>query len=444
MNIRTIETREPLQDPRVLAVRDRLRGGLTAEAGKAGEVEGIVRQILADVEVRGDAALVEWEGRLDGAELTAETLRVPIKTIRAAHETADPSFLGLVQRTTANIRAFQESVLVRDPAPLRRGGRELRVRYEPIERIGMYVPGGKAIYPSSMLMTLVPALVAGVGQIALASPPRTDGDVHPMILAIAAELGVTEVYRLGGAVAIAALAIGTQTVRAVDKVFGPGNAFVAEAKRRVFGRVGIDSMAGPSEVLIVADETARAAWVAADLLAQAEHNPGAAILVTTSAGLAEAVLREVEGQLGRLERAEASRRCLEEYGAVIVVPDLEVACEVANELACEHVQVMTADDNGVAARIRSTGAIFVGPWSAVALGDYYAGPSHVLPTGGTARFFGPLSCNDFRRMSSIIRYDGPAATEDAASVMAFAGLEGLTAHAEAVRMRQRAVPSDEF
>lgn len=437
MNMQVIETSNPSQDPRVLALRDRLRGGLTADPSSAGQVEQIVREILADVEARGDAALIDWERELDGAELTAVSLRVPTGTIQAAHAAASPGCLELVRRAVANIRQFQETILVKDPPALHRGGRQLTVRYQAIDRIGMYVPGGKAIYPSSMLMTLVPALVAGVPAIALACPPRTDGDVHPLILAIAWELGVTEVYRLGGAVAMAALAIGTETVQPVDKLFGPGSAFVTEAKRQLFGRVGIDSMAGPSEVLILADASAEPAWVAADLLAQSEHNPAAAILVTTSKQLAESVFRDIEEQLAMLERREAARRCLEAYGAIVIVPDLEAACAAANDLACEHVQIMTSQNEVVLAAIRNTGAIFVGPCSAVALGDYYAGPSHVLPTGGTARFFSPLSCNDFRRMSSIIRYDRQAVAADAGDVAALAGLEGLTAHAESVRIRTR-------
>jgi histidinol dehydrogenase len=435
LNMQVIETSEPLRDRQVLALRGRLRNGLTAEQSAPGQVEQIVREILADVGARMDAALIDWERKLDGAELTVDSLRVPVRTIQAAHEAAEPGSLDLVRRAVANIRQFQETILVKDPPALHRGGRQLSVRYGPISRIGMYVPGGKAIYPSSMLMTLVPALVAGVPSIALACPPRTNGDVHPLILAIACELGIAEVYRLGGAVAMAALAIGTPTVQPVDKLFGPGSAFVTEAKRQLFGRIGIDSMAGPSEVLILADASAEPAWVAADMLAQAEHNPAAAILVTTSKPLAESVLRNIEEQLVNLERQAAARRCLEAYGAIIIVPDLEAACAVANDLACEHVQIMTSQDEEVLASIRNTGAIFVGPCSAVALGDYYAGPSHVLPTGGTARFFSPLNCNDFRRMSSIIRYDRQAVAADANDVAALAGLEGLTAHAESVRIR---------
>jgi histidinol dehydrogenase len=285
-------------------------------------------------------------------------------------------------------------------------------------------------------MTVVPAQVAGVKEVVMVSPP-TGGDIAPMVLALAGELGVTEVYRLGGAVAVGALAYGTDTVPAVQKIVGPGNAFVAEAKRQVLGTVGIDSIAGPSEVLIVADETARPDWLAADLLAQAEHDPGSAILVTTSGELATKVTDELETQLGQLSRAEAARRCLDAYSAIVVVDDLDAACAIANDFATEHLQIITADDDATLARIRNAGAIFIGPNTPVPLGDYVAGPSHVLPTGGTAAFFGPLSVNDFLKASSTIRYSAQAASADADDVIDFATREGLTAHAEAVRTRAK-------
>jgi len=292
------------------------------------------------------------------------------------------------------------------------------------------------MYPSTVLMTVVPAQVAGVREIVMVSPPTTGGDIAPMVLALAGELGISEVYRVGGAQAVAALAIGTRTLRAVQKIVGPGNAYVAEAKRQVFGRVGIDSIAGPSEVLIVADETARAEWVAADMLAQAEHDPGSAVLVTPSRKLAQDVAREIEAQLPELERAEAVRRGLERFSAIVVTPDLDAACELANEFATEHLQILTADDDAALAKIRNAGAIFVGPYTPVPLGDYYAGPSHVLPTGGTAKFFGPLSCNDFLKASSVVRYDAKSLAEDADDVIDFATREGLTAHARAVEKRK--------
>jgi len=422
---------------RIDALRDRLRGGglTAADTGKV-DVQAVVAEILEDVAARGDEAVLAWEARLDKAALTVETLRVAPERIDAARRQADEEFLGVVRRVIDNIRRYQEHILVKSPAPLMRGGRELGLRYTPIERVGVYVPGGRAVYPSTVLMTVVPAQVAGVRQIAIASPPTTDGDVNPMVLSLAGELGVGEVYRMGGAQAIAALAWGTRTIPAVDKIVGPGNAFVAEAKRRVLGRVGIDSVAGPSEVLIIADETAPADWLAADLLAQAEHDPGSAVLLTPSGELAEKVSRAIETQLPALERADAVRASLENYSEIVVVEGLDAACELANEFAPEHLQIITADEKAVLAKIRNAGAIFLGAQTAVPLGDYYAGPSHVLPTGSTARFFGPLSCNDFQKASSTIRYDAASLAQDAADVACFAAREGLTAHAKAVTIRR--------
>jgi len=438
MSIPIIQSFGPDGAARIAALRDRLRAGGLVSAG-AGDVDvpAAVREILADVEARGDAAVCEWEKRLDGAALTPATLRVPAERIARARAEADGAFLALVSRAAANVRAYQERILVQPPPALRRGGRELGVRYTPIDRVGVYVPGMRALYPSTVVMTVVPAQVAGVGEIALASPPLRDGDVDPMVLALAAELGVGEVYRMGGAVAVAALAFGTASVPAVRKIVGPGNAFVAEAKRQVLGRVGIDSIAGPSEVLIVADETARPEWLAADLLAQAEHDPGSAVLVTPSTALAEAVASAIEAQLARLPRAVAARAALERWGAIIVTNGLDAACAVADEFAAEHLQVVTSRDESVLAKVRNAGAVFLGPHTPVPVGDYYAGPSHVLPTGGTARFFGPLSCNDFRKAASVVRYDAESLAADAADVMDFARREGLTGHAEAVAVRAR-------
>jgi histidinol dehydrogenase len=435
MILRIIQSRNPLTDPAIAAVRERLlRADLTA-GGSGLDVPGIVRKIIDDVRLRGDRALVDWELRLDKVRLTPKTLRVDAGAIARAHRAADASFLGLVRRVAANIRQYQKHILVKAPPALKRGGRTLGVRYTPIERVGVYVPGGTAVYPSSVLMTIVPAQVAGVKQIAMASPPRSDGDVSPLVLALAGELGITEVYRLGGAPAVAALALGTPAVPRVFKILGPGNAFVVEAKRQLFGRVGIDSTAGPSEVLIVADDTARSDWLAADLIAQAEHNPGSAVLVTPSLRLARQVAKAVDGQIAGLERGQAARQCLKQYGAIIVVKDVAQACELASDFAPEHLQIITADDRAALARIRNAGAIFLGAHTPVPLGDYYAGPSHVLPTGGTAKFFGPLSCNDFMKASSVESYSAAALKKDAADVIDFATREGLTGHAHAIRVR---------
>ena len=437
MSIRIIRSQDPTSDPAVAAVRDVLRGGaLTSSAAGGGvDIPAAVRDILRQVREGGDRAAAELTSKLDKAAITPATLRVPAATIAAAHAAADADFLALIRRVIANIREYQQSILVQAPPPLRRGGRTLGVRYTPIDRVCVYVPGGRALYPSTVLMTAVPAQVAGVREIVMVSPP-TGGEINPLALALAGELGIAEVYRLGGAVALAAVAYGTETIRPVQKIVGPGNAFVAEAKRQLFGRVGIDSIAGPSEVLIVADETARADWLAADMLAQAEHDPGSAVLVTPSLALAEQVSRQLDEQVARLERGEATRRALEAYSAIIVTRDIAAACEVANDFATEHLQIITADDEAALARIRHAGAIFLGPQTPVPLGDYYAGPSHVLPTGGTARFFGPLSCNDFLKASSTIRYDAASLAADAADVIDFATREGLTAHANAIRTRQ--------
>ncbi|MFW5840069.1 MAG: histidinol dehydrogenase [Planctomycetota bacterium] len=411
-------------------------GGLTAGGDESLDVPSIVADILAEVRKRGDAAAAELTSRFDRARIRPETLRVEAETIAAARAQADDAFMDLIAEAAENIRQFQQSILHTDPAPLVRGGRQLSVRYTPVDRVGVYTPGGKAMYPSTVLMTVVPALVAGVRQVVLVSPP-TGGEINPMVLALAAELGLEEVYRLGGAVAVGALAYGTETIRPVQKIVGPGNAFVAEAKRQVLGTVGIDSIAGPSEVLIVADHTARADWVAADLLAQAEHDPGSAILITDSDELAGQVAQQLSGQLNSLERASAIRAALAAYSAIVVVASLDDAYEMANEIATEHLQIIVSDEQAALERITNAGAIFVGPHTPVPLGDYFAGPSHVLPTGGTARFFGPLSCNDFLKASSILHYDAESLAADADRVIDFATREGLTAHARAVQIRKQ-------
>jgi histidinol dehydrogenase len=411
-------------------------GGLVAsDEREALDVPSIVADILHKVRTGGDVAAAALASKLDRAQLDPKALFVPKAEIERAHRAADPSFIALIRRIARDIRSYQEHIRVRDPEPLVRGGRKLGVRYTPIDRVGVYVPGGRALYPSTVLMTIVPAQAAGVREIVMASP-ATGGAVSDLALALAAELGITEVLPLGGAVGIAAMAYGTETIRPVQKVVGPGNAFVAEAKRQLFGRVGIDSVAGPSEVVVVADDSAKPAWVAADLLAQAEHDPGAALLVTPSRALADAVAREVELQLEQLSRGERTRSCIERYGAAIVTRTLDEACDLASDIAAEHLQIVTRDDTGCVARIRHAGAIFVGAYTPVPLGDYIAGPSHVLPTGGTAKFFGPLSVNDFLKASSLIEYDASSLVEDSADVERFATEEGLTAHAAAIAIRK--------
>jgi histidinol dehydrogenase len=423
----------------IRALRDKLRSGsLTAASEQQKlDVPAIVRDIIHQVQTGGDAVVAQLTSKLDRANVTTGTLRVPVEQLKAAHEQADPEFLSLIREVIANIREYQEHIRIRAPEPLQRGGRVLGVRYTPIDRVGVYVPGGRALYPSTVLMTAVPAQVAGVKEIVMVSPP-TGGDLSPMAMALAAELGITEVYRVGGAVALAALALGTETIRSVQKIVGPGNAFVAEAKRQLFGKVGIDSIAGPSEVFIVADDAAPAAYVAADLLAQAEHDPGSAILATPSARLAHEVTVELERQVATLARRDAIVAALNSYSACVVTKTLDEACELANEFATEHLQIMTHNDARCLQLIRHAGAIFVGTHTPVPVGDYFAGPSHVLPTGGTARQFGPLSCNDFLKATSLLHYDQVSLNTDGPRIEDFASREGLTAHAAAICARTRA------
>ena len=424
-------------DSDVSQLLDKLRSGSLVSSDTAGQLDvpSIVADIISEVSVGGDEAAARLTSKLDNADITPETIRVTPDELRSAHDEADEDFLALVRRVSENIRQYQQAIIHKDPPPLVRGGRSLGVRYTPIDRVGVYVPGGKGLYPSTLLMTVVPAQVAGVREIAITSPP-TGGEISPMVLALAAELGISEVYRLGGAVGISALACGTGTIKPVNKIVGPGNAFVAESKRQLLGRVGIDSTAGPSEVLIVADDTARPDWLAADMLAQAEHDPGSAILVTPSQSLAQAVSEELARQLPLLQRGRAAGICLAKYGAMIITADIDRACALADEFATEHLQIITSDNQSAADKINNAGAIFMGPFSPVPVGDYYAGPSHVLPTGGTAKFFSPMSCNDFLKASSIINYDRPSLLEDGEDIINFASREGFSAHAQAVNARK--------
>ncbi len=436
--VRVIRMNTPTADAQVSELLTLLRGGGLTAAAESGDLDipAIVRDILQQVEMGGDEAAARLTSNFDRAEITPGDLRVPAALLAQAHAEADSEFLGLMRRAIANIRAYQEHILIQAPAALVRDGRRLGVRYTPIDRVAVYVPGGQALYPSTVLMTVIPAQVAGVREVVIVSPP-TGGEINPMVLALAQELGVAEVYRLGGAVAVGAVAYGTESISAVHKIVGPGNAFVAEAKRQLFGRVGIDSIAGPSEVVIVADDSAHPDWVAADMLAQAEHNPGSAVLICDSSELATAVDKAIESQLSDLDRGDLIRTALSRYGAILICRDLVEACEQADRFAAEHLQLMTRENEACARRIGHAGAIFFGDHSPVPLGDYYAGPSHVLPTGGTARFFGPLSCNDFLKASSLIEYDAASLHEDAPSVSDFATREGLTAHAAATRIRDK-------
>jgi histidinol dehydrogenase len=395
----------------------------------------VVTRICEDVRAQGLAALLDYTRRIDRADVSAETLLVRPEALAAAHAAADPCFLAAVRRIRDRVTRFQEAVLARDVTVPLAGGGSLRQRYVPLARVGVCVPGGAAAYPSTLLMTVVPARVAGVGEIVVVAPPTPFGADNPQVLATCHELGVTTVIRAGGAQAVAALAYGIEGLPRVDKIVGPGNLFVALAKEYVFGDVAIDSIAGPSEIVIVADSGARAEFVAADMLAQAEHSPGSAILLTSSPELAEAVALALAEQLTVLERAELTRDSLERFAGIVVTRSDEESAELAHELAPEHLSIDTRDPEATLARIRHVGAAFLGPYSPVAAGDYAAGPSHVLPTGGTARFAAGLSANDFVRGGSVITLARADLAEMAADIETIADIEGLTAHRRSVTTR---------
>lgn len=409
--------------------------GMVAAGADLADTEASVRRILDDVRDRGDEAVCEWTRTLDGVALAPEDLRVPESRIREAFESMPPEFVDTVTRIRESVRRFQRHILLRNPKALARKGRRLRLIYRPLARVGIYVPGGKAFYPSTVLMTAVPALSAGVPEVAVACPPSADGDVHPAVLATCRICGLAEVYRIGGVQAVAAFAFGTQTVRPVEKIAGPGNLYVQMAKKLVYGRVDIDSFAGPSEVALLADSSADAELVAADMLSQAEHNPGAAVLVTPDEALADTVVEELERQVAGLERAKATREDLARYSAIVLVADLDEGARVVNDLAPEHLQILTKDPEAVLRGIRNAGAIFLGRHTPVAVGDYVAGPSHTLPTGGTARWASGLTANAFLRSISVIEYDAKALAADAPDIERLAGVEGLSAHSKSVRKR---------
>ena len=395
----------------------------------------VVERICRDVRDRGLDAVLDYTERLDGVKLAPDQVRVPEADLIAAHTDADPEYLTTIRRVRDNVHAFGTAILHRDVEATGGPGLELGLRYRPLRRVGLCIPGGAAAYPSSLLMTAVPAMAAGVGEIAVVVPPTRFGGYHAGLLAACRELGIKEVYRVGGAQAVAALAYGVEGIAAVDKIVGPGNLFVALAKQYVYGQVDIDSIAGPSEVVVLADETADPAYVAADLLSQAEHSPGASILVTWAPGLIDRVADALAEQLGRIERAELTRDSLECFGAFIQARDEDEAVALTEAIAPEHLHVSTSDPARLADRIDNAGAIFLGHETPVALGDYAAGPSHVLPTGGTARWASGLSSNDFLRRTSLIRADRRGLERLAPDVCRLADVEGLTAHRSSVTIR---------
>jgi histidinol dehydrogenase len=398
------------------------------------ELMSVVGAIVEDVRVRGDEALIEYTARFDKVELN--TLRVSEEELRSCAARADERVRGALREAIANVRDFHVRQVERSWTLNPREGVQLGQRITPLERVGLYVPGGTAAYPSSVVMNVVPAQVAGVERIVVATPPRTLSE-SPAVAAALVELNVKEVYAVGGAQAIAALAFGTETVPRVDKITGPGNKYVAAAKKLVFGVVGIDAIAGPTEVVIVADETARAEFIAADLLAQAEHGEDAsAVLITNSESVARSVAEEVERQAESLPRREIVRSSLQDYGAIVVVETLEEACALVNELAPEHVEIVTRDDESVAEMIRHAGAIFFGSYTPEAVGDYLAGPNHVLPTSRTARFSSALGVFDFVKRTSLLRYSKDAFAQVAESVAVLAECEGLNGHARSALIRK--------
>lgn len=397
----------------------------------------VVERICRDVREKGLAAVLDYSARIDKAALTADTVRVAPEEIDQARARADRGLLEAVRRVAGNIREFQQAILHRD-VRLDRDGGYLVQRYRPLDRVGICVPGGAAAYPSTVLMTVVPAQVAGVRELAVVAPPTRFGANNPDVLATCRELGIAEVYRLGGAQAVAALAYGVEGIPRVDKIVGPGNLFVALAKRLVYGEVDIDSIAGPSEVVVIVDGSTRPDFTAADLIAQAEHSPGASVLIGWDENVLEATVVELERQLAALERGDLARQCLEEFGAVIVVRDAEEACALTNEIAPEHLHIATQDAQRLAEKIRHAGAIFLGNYTPVALGDYAAGPSHVLPTSGTARFASGLSANDFLRTNSILHFSRDGMLQLAPDVQVLATKEGLTGHRASVEVRMKA------
>jgi histidinol dehydrogenase len=448
LQITRIDTRQDDLENALAALRAKLspRGDVVSEQGRQrtldvfGEPlspEQVVSRICADVQNEGLDAVLRYTRQLDRAKLTRDSIRVSREEIAAAHAAADPGFLATVRRIRDNILEFQTAILHQDREITRPSGVTLNQRYVPLRRVGICVPGGAAAYPSTVLMTAVLAKAAGVREIAVVAPPTPFGANNADVMAVCHEIGVGELYRVGGAQAVAALAYGVDGIAKVDKIVGPGNLFVALAKKHVYGEVDIDSIAGPSEVVVIADETTRPDFIAADLLAQAEHAPGASILVTWSSDVLEATLVELRKQVETLSRREQTVQSLENFAALILVRDAEEACEMTDLIAPEHLHIATDNARQLLTNIRNAGATFLGNHTPVAVGDYVAGPSHVLPTGGTARWAAGLTANDFLRSGSVIEYSLSALQGVAEDVRTLAEKEGLTAHRESVDIRLR-------
>lgn len=400
------------------------------------QYEATVNEIIGRVRSEKDKAVFDYTLQFDKFALTPENIKVTKAEIAEAYEKLDGKLVEVIRQSAENIRAFHQKQLRNSWFDAGQDGTILGIKMTPIERAGVYVPGGKAAYPSSVLMNVIPAKVAGVKEIIMTTPPGTDGKVNPGTLVAADIAGIDTIYKVGGAQAIAAMAFGTQSVPKVDKITGPGNIFVALAKKAVYGYVSIDSIAGPSEILVLADETANPRYVAADLLSQAEHDElASAILVTPSEALAKRVSEEVEGFVKELSRSEIIRKSLDNYGYILIAPNMSDAIETANAIASEHLEILTKNPFEVMTHIRNAGAIFLGEYASEPLGDYYAGPNHILPTNGTAKFFSPLNVDDFVKKTSIISYSREALEKVHENIELFAQSEGLTAHANSIKVR---------
>ena len=426
---------------RIIKLNEQSRANILADLLKRdpnnySAYEGTVQEIVDDVRARGDEALFEYTKKFDGAELSADNIRVTQAEIQEALSQVDPNLLAVMKKSMKNIREYHEKQKQYSWFDSKPNGTILGQKVTALSSVGVYVPGGKAAYPSSVLMNIIPAEVAGVEKIVMVTPPAKDGKVNPVTLIAAHLAGATEVYKVGGAQAIAALAFGTKSIPRVDKIVGPGNIFVALAKKAVYGHVSIDSIAGPSEILVLADETANPRYVAADLLSQAEHDElASAILVTTSMELAEKVSAEADAFVQNLSRKAILEKSLENYGYILVADSMEDAIETANAIASEHLEIVTKNPFEVMTKIQNAGAIFMGEYSSEPLGDYFAGPNHVLPTNGTAKFFSPLGVDDFIKKSSIIYYSREALEAVHTDIESFAEAEHLTAHANSIRVR---------
>lgn len=418
------------------STRDILDHLLKRSPNNYGKYEAAVADILSNVKSKGDEALFAYTKEFDKVEVTGESIRVTREEIEEAYTLVDPALVEVIRKALVNIRSYHEKQVTQSWFTSTEQGTMLGQKVTPLNRVGVYVPGGKAVYPSSVLMNIVPAKVAGVPHIVMTTPPGKDGKVNPSTLVAAKEAGADEIYKVGGAQAIGALAYGTESIPKVDKIVGPGNIFVALAKKAVYGYVSIDSIAGPSEILVLADETANPRFVAADLLSQAEHDEMAsAILVTTSRQLAVQVEKEVEGFVEVLSRKSIIEKSLENFGYILIAENMEDAIEAANEIASEHMEIVTKNPFEVMTKVKNAGAIFIGEYSSEPLGDYFAGPNHVLPTNGTAKFFSALSVEDFVKKSSIVYYSREALKDIHKDIIQFATSEQLTAHANSIAVR---------